>query len=87
MPPRILDEITVKADGHDTTVTLYSYGIRVTVWSATCWEMLYTESISFFDYPDIAASLVICDGLIYRECARLVDGLLVDGAAGMAVAV
>jgi hypothetical protein len=86
MSGRILDEVTVFSDNHDATVTLYRYGIRVTVWSNTHWEMLYTEQISFFDYPDIAAALVVCDGLIYRECAALVDGLLVDGAAGMAVA-
>lgn len=86
MPPRILDEVTVMTDTHDATVSLYRGGVRVTVWSVTRWEMLYTEYISFFDYPEIAESLVVCDGLIYRECATLVDGLLVDGAAGLAVA-
>jgi len=84
MPPRILDEITMMGDDHDTTVTLYEYGVRVTVWSAVRWEMLYTERISFFEYPELV-SLVVCNRLIYRERAALVDGLLADGAAGMAV--
>lgn len=88
----ILDEVhvltdTLDADTYVATVTLYRYGLRVTVWSATEWEVLYTEHISFYDYPDIASSLVICDGLIYRECVLLVRGLLPDGAAGMAAVV
>lgn len=87
--PRILDELTVFGDdgeNYDATVTLYPYGVRVTLWSRVRWEMLYTEHISFFDYPDLTQTLVVRHGLIYRECEALVKGLLAEGAAGMAVA-
>lgn len=73
----ILDEVTVFMGDHDAVVSLYHYGVRVTLWRAGEHRFLYTERLRFSDYPELRA-MCFCDGLLYAECAALVEGLVCE---------